>query len=110
MNKSELTNELSEETTLNKKVVIRVIDSLTRIIVRTLKSGQKVSITGFGCFQLSHRPKRKGINPATGEVIELSEVYVPRFKAGKNFRESVKPLVKSSAASSPVKSTVKSNS
>jgi DNA-binding protein HU-beta len=92
MNKSELINELSEETTFSKKDVIRVIDSLTRIIGRTLKKGDKVSITGFGCFWLSHRPARKGINPATKQRISLPEVHVPRFKPGKNLREVVKSV------------------
>lgn len=93
MNKSELINSLSEETTFSKKDVSRVLDSLTRIIERALKKGEKVSITGFGSFWLSRRPARKGINPATKERINLPEVNVPKFKAGKNLREVVR-LVK----------------
>jgi DNA-binding protein HU-beta len=90
MNKSELVNSLSEETTFSKKDVSRVLDSLTRIIERTLKKGEKVSITGFGSFWLSRRPARKGINPATKERINLPEVNVPRFKAGKSLRDTVR--------------------
>jgi DNA-binding protein HU-beta len=90
MNKSELINELSEETTFSKKDVTRVLDSLTRVIGRTLKKGEKVSITGFGAFWLSRRPARKGINPATKERIELPAINVPRFKPGKNLREVVR--------------------
>ncbi len=92
MNKSELINELSEETTFSKKDVTRVLDSLTRIIGRTLKKGEKVSLTGFGSFWLSRRPARKGINPATKERIDLPEISVPRFKPGKNLREVVKSV------------------
>ena len=92
MNKSELINSLSEETAFSKKDVSRVLDSLTRIIERTLKKGEKVSITGFGSFWLSKRPARKGINPATKERIDLPEVNVPRFKAGKNLRECVRAV------------------
>ncbi len=90
MNKSELINELSEETTYSKKDITRVIDSLTRVIGRTLKKGEKVAITGFGRFWLSNQPARKGINPATKERIDLPAINVPRFKAGKNLRETVK--------------------
>jgi len=90
MNKSELINSLSEETTFSKKDVSRVLESLTRIIERTLRKGEKVSITGFGSFWTSRRPARKGINPATKERINLPEVNVPRFKAGKNLREVVR--------------------
>ena len=92
MNKSELINELSEETTFSKKDVTRVVDSLTRVIGRTLKKGQKVSITGFGSFWISNRPARKGINPATKERIDLPAINVPKFKPGKNLRETVRSV------------------
>lgn len=92
MNKSELIDSLSEETTFSKKDVARVLESLTRIVERTLKKGEKVSITGFGSFWLSKRPARKGINPSTKERINLPEVNVPRFKAGKNLREVVRSV------------------
>lgn len=92
MNKSELINALSEETTFSKKDIARVLDSFTRITERTLKRGEKVSITGFGTWWLSHRPARKGINPATKQRIDLAAVNVPRFKAGKNLREVVRTV------------------
>ncbi len=92
MNKSELIDSLSEETAFSKKDVSRVLDSLTRIVERTLKKGEKVSITGFGSFWLSNRPARKGINPSTKERINLPAVNVPRFKAGKNLREVVRSV------------------
>ena len=72
MNKNELINELSEETTFSKKDVTRVVDSFTRIIGRTLKKGEKVSITGFGSFWLSRRAARKGINPTNLQRIDWS--------------------------------------
>ncbi len=90
MNKSELINSLSEETTFSKKDVTRVLDSLIRIIERTLRRGDKVSITGFGTYWVSRRPARKGINPATKERIDLPEVNVPRFKPGKHLRELIR--------------------
>jgi len=90
MNKSELINELSEETTFSKKDVTRVLDSLTRVIGRSLKKGEKVSITGFGSFWTSNRPARKGINPPTKQRTDLPAITVPRFKAGKNLRDVVK--------------------
>jgi DNA-binding protein HU-beta len=90
MNKTDLINALSEETTFSKKDVSRVLDALTRIVERALKQGQKVSITGFGSFLISERPARQGINPATKEKINIPKVTVPKFKAGKNLREIVR--------------------
>ncbi len=90
MNKTDLINALSEETTFSKKDVSRVLDALTRIVERALKQGKKVSITGFGSFLISERPARQGINPATKQKIHIPKVTVPKFKAGKNLREIVR--------------------
>lgn len=90
MNKSKLIEAISEETTFSKKDVTRVLASLTRVIERTLKKGDKVSITGFGNFWASTRPARVGINPATKERIKLPSVVVPRFRAGKHLKEQIK--------------------
>lgn len=92
MNKSELVNSLSEETQFSKKDVARVLDSLARIVQRTLKKGDKLQWAGFGTFTVSKRPARKGINPATKERIDLPEIHVPRFKPGKNLRETVRSI------------------
>lgn len=90
MNKTDLISALSEETTANKKDVILFLDSFLRIITRTMKKGVRVQISGFGTFMLSKRPARKGINPATKERIDLPEMFVPKFKPGKNLKETVR--------------------
>jgi DNA-binding protein HU-beta len=92
MNKTELINSLSEETTFSKKDVARVLEALTRIVERTLRKGDKLQWSGFGTFAISRRPSRKGINPATKERIDLPESVVPKFKAGKNFKESIRSI------------------
>lgn len=90
MNKSELINELSEATGFSKKDVAHVLDLFFKTVVRTLKKGERVAITGFGSFWTSFRPERMGINPATKQRIRLPKVNIPRFKPGKNLREGVK--------------------
>ncbi len=92
MNKTELITCLSEETTFAKKDVTRVIESFTRIIERTLKKGEKVSLTGFGTFLISRRPARRGINPSTKERINIPAISVPKFKPGKGLRELVRSV------------------
>lgn len=90
MNKTDLINSLSEETTFSKKDVTKVVDSLTRIVSRSLKKGEKVALAGFGTFTVSRRPARAGVNPATKQKINIPATNVPRFKAGKNLREVVR--------------------
>ncbi len=92
MNKSELINALSEETAFSKKDIAKVLAAFTRIVERTLKKGEKVSLTGFGTYWISRRPARIGINPATKERINLPEIAVPRFKPGKHLKEQVRSL------------------
>lgn len=92
MNKSELINSLSEETAFSKKDIARVLESFTRVVEKALKRGDKVSLTGFGTFQISRRPARKGINPATKQRIDLPAISVPKFRAGKNLRELVRSV------------------
>lgn len=94
MNKTELINALSEETTFSKKDVIRLLDALTRIIERTLKKGEKLQWSGLGTFNVSRRPERMGINPATKERIKLPETVVAKFKPGKNLKELVRSSVR----------------
>lgn len=92
MNKSELIEAISEETTFSKKDVTRVLASFTRIIERTLKKGDKISLTGFGTYWISKRPARLGINPTTKERIQLPAVNVPRFKPGKHLKEEIRSM------------------
>ena len=92
MNKSELIEALSEETTFSKKDITKVLTAFTRIVERTLKTGNKVSLTGFGTYWISNRPERIGINPATKERIKLPAIRVPRFKPGKHLKEEVRSV------------------
>lgn len=92
MNKTEIINCLSEETTFSKKDITRVLESFTRVVERALKKGEKVSITGFGTFMISRRAARKGINPATKQRINIPAMSVPKFKPGKNLRELVRSV------------------
>lgn len=92
MNKSELIDALSEETTFSKKDITKVLTAFTRIVERTLRKGGKVSLTGFGTYWISRRPERVGINPATKERIKLPAVNVPRFKPGKHLKEQLRSV------------------
>ncbi len=92
MNKSELIEALSEETTFSKKDIAKVLTAFTRIVERTLKKGDKVALTGFGTYWTSKRPERMGINPATKERIKLPAVNIPRFKPGKRLKEEIRSV------------------
>jgi len=62
-----------------------IIDAMTK----SLASGQRIEIRGFGSFDLNYRPPRTGRNPKSGEKVQVPAKYVPHFKAGKEMRERV---------------------
>ncbi|MBN2267580.1 MAG: HU family DNA-binding protein [Candidatus Babeliaceae bacterium] len=89
MNKSELIDTLSLETGFDKGAVSRLLRAFQDNVARALEKGDKIQLSGFGTFTLSRRGARKGINPQTKETIQLPEIFVPKFKPGKNFKEVV---------------------
>jgi DNA-binding protein HU-beta len=83
MNKAELVSKLAEDAGITKVQATTVLESMLGAITKTLKSGNRFTLTGFGTFSVSKRAARKGRNPRTGEVIKIKAKKVARFKAGK---------------------------
>ncbi len=83
MNKGELIAKISEDTDVTKTQANAVIDAFVSNVTKTLKSGGKVTLVGFGTFSVSKRLARNGRNPQTGEVIKIKSKRVAKFKAGK---------------------------
>jgi len=90
MNKAELVSEVSDKTGLTKKEIQNVIDVLTETIGDTLSKGEKVTLVGFGTFQVANKRARRGVNPQTRESIQIPAKKVPKFIPGKALREKVK--------------------
>ncbi len=89
MHKSDLVDAVAAETGMTKKDVDKVIGATLDTIVDTLCRNEKVSLVGFGTFEVRHRSARKGRNPATGEEMEIPAGYVPGFRVSKSVREKV---------------------
>ena len=87
MNKAELIEEISNKTGLTKKDAGNVVNAVVETITNTLKKGEKVTLVGFGTFQVMQRKARTGVNPQTGEAIQIPAKKVPKFRAGKELRE-----------------------
>lgn len=90
MTKSELIVEIAKDAGLTKKDAEGVMKSLIDNIKKSLKKGDKVALTGFGTFEVSNRKARDGVNPQTGEKIKIKASKVPKFKAGKSFKDAIK--------------------
>jgi len=90
MNKTELINSVAEATELSKKDATKAVDAVFASIQDSLSKGEKVSLIGFGNFEVRERAARKGRNPQTGEEIDIAASKVPAFKPGKALKDAVK--------------------
>jgi DNA-binding protein HU-beta len=89
MNKADLINKVAEKSGLTKTKTAEVIDTLVGTMQEALSTGEKITLVGFGSFDVSKRDARKGRNPKTGEEIAIAAKSVVRFKSGKELTESV---------------------
>lgn len=91
MNKAALIERLAAEAAVSKKQAEAMVESLVKIIIRELKAGNEVTITGFGTFLARTRHARGGVNPQKpSERIQIPEVTVAKFKTGKTLKDALK--------------------
>ena len=74
----------------SKKAAADAVDAVLEGIEDTLKSGGEISFTGFGKFSVAERGPRQGVNPRTGEKVQIAASTVPRFQAGSSLKTAVK--------------------
>jgi DNA-binding protein HU-beta len=91
MNKGELVDAIADKANVTKKEADAVLTAILDTILDTVSSGDKVSLVGFGTFEVRDRQAREGRNPQTGDAIQIPATRVPAFSAGKLFKERVAP-------------------
>ncbi len=89
MNKSELVEAVVTSTRSSKAEAQAHVDAVVDAISTALVRGDKVSLTGFGTFEVRTRAARKARNPRTGETIEVKASKAPVFRAGKSLKDLV---------------------
>ena len=89
MNKAELIDAVAKESKLSKKDAAAAVDAVIDIVTNTLKKGDKVTLVGFGTWEVRKRAARKGVNPRTGEAIKIKATKVVSFKAGAAVKQAV---------------------
>ena len=90
MNKTQLVDWVAKNTQLTKTSVEDVLNSAIDVIKKTVKKGDDVTLVGFGTFTKAKRKARSGRNPQTGKEIKIPAMTVPRFRAGKEFKDVVR--------------------
>ncbi len=89
MNKAELIAAVAEVAGLSKKDSEKAVNATFDTITAALEAGEKVSLVGFGAFDVKARAARMGRNPRTKEEVEIPASRVPQFKAGKALKDAV---------------------
>lgn len=89
MTKADLINVVAQKTGLTKKDSETAVAAVLESVTEALAGGDKVSLVGFGTFEVKNRAERKGINPRTKEEISISASKLPSFKAGKALKDAV---------------------
>lgn len=89
MNRNELIAAMSEKCGLTKKDTGAALDAFVEAVQDALKEGDKVSLVGFGTFEVKERAARTGKNPRTGETVDIAASKAPAFKAGKTLKDAL---------------------
>jgi len=89
MNKTDLVAAVAEKSDLTKANAGRAVDAVLDAITEGLKSGNTITLLGFGTFSVKERAARTGRNPQTGATIEIKASSVPTFKAGKGLKDAL---------------------
>ena len=93
LTKSDLIDKLSQkQRNLSPEDVETAIKELIKMMSNSLATGERIEIRGFGSFSLHYRPQRSGRNPKSGELVNIPEKYIPRFRPGKEMRDRVNIL------------------
>ena len=90
MRKSDLVADIAVRTGLTQADSGRALDATLAAIEQSLADGGEITLTGFGKFSVSQRAARRGVNPASGEPLQIPATTVPRFKAGARLKQAVR--------------------
>jgi DNA-binding protein HU-beta len=97
MNKNDLVTAIAKESKLSKKDSEVALNAFMSVIGNAMKKKDKVTLAGFGTWEVRERKERMGVNPRTRQKIKIPASKVPAFKAGKALKEltsGVKPTKK----------------
>ena len=90
MTKQEFVDQVSSQSGLGKKEAGDAVDAVLTVIQETLSRGGDINFTGFGKFSVADRGARQGVNPQTGERIQIAASKAPKFSGGADFKKALK--------------------
>jgi integration host factor subunit beta len=89
MTKAELIEDVSRVAELSRKDSETIVETIFESIVKSLRTGDKIEIRGFGSFRTRQRNPRIGRNPKTGARVDVPAKKIPYFKPSKELKDLV---------------------
>ena len=89
MTRSQLISTVADETQVDARLVEKVMDTIFDTITQQLKAGEKVTIAGFGRFEMRPRKTKAFTNPKTKVASRLEPTVIPGFKASGLLKEKL---------------------
>lgn len=90
MTKSELVDQVADRAALTRQDAARAVEAVLATVEDALRRGSEITLSGFGKFHVGERGARQGVNPRTGERIQIAATRIPRFTAGSGLKSAVK--------------------
>jgi DNA-binding protein HU-beta len=88
--KADFIDRVASKSGLSKRDATKAVDAFLDSVTDALKSGEAVSFTGFGKFSAQQRAARQGVNPRTGERVQIPAATVPKFSAGSQLKQALR--------------------
>lgn len=89
MTKVELVNKIAVKADCSKKDAEKALNAVVASITEALTEGEKITLVGFGTFEVKERKAKEGINPRSKSKIMIPARKVPTFKAGKALKDEI---------------------
>lgn len=90
MQKTDFIKAVAEKAGVGQKEARLIVDTALDVITEELTRGEKITLTGFGTFEVRERAAREGVNPQTREKIQIAATNTPGFSASTSLKEAVK--------------------
>ena len=89
MNKTEFIESIAQKADIPKKDAEKALGAFIDTVTEALEKGDKISLVGFGTFEVRERSERQGLNPATKQPMTIKASKAPAFKPGKALKEAL---------------------
>jgi DNA-binding protein HU-beta len=90
MNKEKLAEGIAQKTGMNKTQAMKFLESFIASLEEAILAGERVTLSGFGTFELTQHKERTVINPATRQPMKIPPQTTARFRASRNLKAIIR--------------------